>query len=97
MAKGLTVFILLTAVCACSQQHKPIPRLEDVSPSGGAQRGTMKFRLPPDQASDPQLVLEQAKQYCEGIGREFTLLEPPPHWRFSCEPRVVKPAVSTVK
>lgn len=79
------------------QVKQPIPRVEDISPSGRAQRGTTTFRLPPDQASDPQMVLEQAKQYCEGIGREFTLLERPPHWRFSCEPHAVKPAVSTVK
>ena len=32
-----------------------------------------------------------ALPFYEAQGREFTLLEPPPHWRFSCEPHGAKP------
>lgn len=49
------------------------------------------------QATDPQTDLDQSKRICEAQGREFTLLEPPPHWRFSCELPGVKPPAGTVK
>jgi hypothetical protein len=81
MTKGLTAVIFLSALCACSNQDKPV---------------TVKFRLPPEQA-DPQKALERSKQTCEAMGREFTLLEPPPHWRFSCEPHGVTSTAVKVK
>lgn len=77
--KGLAAVIFLAALCACSKQDKPI---------------TVTFRYPPGQVPDPRADLERSKQICEAMGREFTVLEPPPHWHFSCEPHGVKPAPS---
>lgn len=54
--------------------------------------GTIMFRVAPDQARDPQKEVEESKRICEAQGREFTLLNPPPHWSFSCEPRKRQPA-----
>lgn len=48
-------------------------------------------------ASDPATELQQSKRICEAQGREFTLLEPPPHWRFSCDLPGDKPAAGAVK
>jgi hypothetical protein len=78
MTKGLAAVIFLAALCACSKQDKTV---------------TMTFRYPPGQIPDPRTDLERSKQICEAMGREFTVLEPPPHWRFSCEPHGVKPSI----
>lgn len=78
-AKRLAAVVLMSALCACSKQHKTI---------------TVTFGYPPGQAPNPQTELERSKRICEAMGREFTLLEPPPHWRFSCEPHGVKPITS---
>jgi len=78
MTKGFAAFIFLSALCACANSHKLV---------------TVTMELPPELAADPQKALERARQTCEEIGSEFTLLEPPPHWRFSCERHGVNPAV----
>jgi hypothetical protein len=70
MTKGFAAFIFLSALCACSSQ--------------GRSR-SITFQGRPGQADDPRAFLDSSKQWCEAHGREFTLLEPPPHWRFSCE------------
>jgi hypothetical protein len=83
MTKGLAAVIFPAVLCACSQQHKTV---------------TVTFRYPSSgQVPDPQTDLEQSKKICESMGREFTLLEQPSHWRYSCEPHGVKPAVIKVK
>lgn len=81
VTQGLATVIFLTALCACSKQHEPI---------------TVVFATRPG-PPDPQKDLEESKRLCESMGREFTLLDPPPHWRFSCEPHGVKPAAGTAK
>ena len=70
MTKCLAVFLFLTALCACSQQDKPI---------------TVPFSGPARSGPDPRTELERSKRICEAMGREFTLLDSPPNWRFSCE------------
>lgn len=82
MTKALAAVIFLTALCACSKQHEPI---------------TVVSASRPGPPPDPQKELEEFKRNCESMGREFTLLKPPPHWRFSCEPHGVKPPAGTVK
>jgi len=52
------------------------------------------FRVPPDQAADPQAILEQAKQYCDGIGWKFTVLDP--RGGFRCD-APAKPVAGTAK
>jgi hypothetical protein len=68
--------LFFSALCGWSNQHKPV---------------SATFRLPPELTADPQQALERSKQTCEAMGRQFTLLEPPSHWCFSCDPYVVKP------
>ena len=82
MIKCLAAIVFLTALGACSKQHEPV---------------TVVFATRPGQPTDPQKDLEQSKRICEAMGREFTLLEPPPHWRFSCEPHGVNPAATAAK
>ena len=77
MTRRLAPIILLAVLCACSKQHEPV---------------TVVFATRPGQPIDPQKDLELSKRLCEAMGREFTLLEPPPHWRFSCEPHGANPA-----
>jgi hypothetical protein len=79
MTKGLAAVIFLAALCACSKQHEPL---------------TVRFDTQGQVPADPQTELKRSRQICEAMGREFTLLAPPPHWRFSCEPHGVKPAAS---
>ena len=78
----LTAIIFLAVLYACSKQREPV---------------TVVFASRPGPPPDPQKDLEESKRICEAMGREFTLLEPPPHWRFSCEPHGAKSAADTVK
>jgi hypothetical protein len=70
MTKYLAVFLFLTALCACSQQDKPI---------------TAPFSGPARSGPNPRTELERSKRICDAMGREFTLLDSPPNWRFTCE------------
>ncbi len=60
-------------------------------------KATVRVGFITGHASDPAADLEESKRICEAQGREFTLLEPPPHWRFSCELPGDKPAADTRK
>lgn len=82
MTRRLAPIIFLAVLCACSKQREPV---------------TVVFASRPGPPPDPQKFLEESKRICEAVGREFTLLEPPPHWRFSCEPHGAKSAADTVK